>query len=283
MVHDPVISILLEIIVGLLAGLLGGLLGIGGSVIMIPSLAIIFGGRDPSTQHLYQASAMAVNVAVSVPASIRHWKAGALEHRLLRIVLPVALVSIVAGVMLSNLIEGRVLRLGFALFLLYVAATLFLKATRRHPDMHPDHTRITPVRGGLVGLIMGSAAGLLGVGGGVLAVPAAQSFCKVPLRNAIAVSSTAMCITATVGATMKIATLPEHGHPSMEALRIALTMAPSAILGGWWGAKLTHVLPVHAVRWVLLVLILIASWRMASSSRLPEAVSSLVLVPIMTR
>ncbi|MFG0258117.1 MAG: sulfite exporter TauE/SafE family protein [Phycisphaerales bacterium JB043] len=280
--QDPLIATLLEILVGLIAGLLGGLLGIGGSVIMIPSLAIIFGSRDPSTQHLYQASAMAVNVAVSVPASIRHWRAGATHTRLLKLVLPAALVSIVAGVLLSNMIDGRFLRLVFALFLLYVAGTLFLKATRKHPDLHPDHERVTPARGGLVGLIMGSAAGLLGVGGGVLAVPAAQTLCKVPLRNAIAVSSTAMCITASIGATIKITTLPEHGHPAMEALRIALIMTPSAILGGWWGARLTHVLPVHVVRWVLLILLLVAAWRMAISSRPADQASLASQAPIST-
>jgi uncharacterized protein len=263
---EPILISMLEALVGLVAGLLGGLLGIGGSVIIIPSLAIIFGSRDPSTQHLYQASAMAVNVAVSVPAAVRHWHAGAADLRLFRMVLPVALVSIIGGVMLSNQIDGRYLRMVFAIFLVYVALTNILKATRKLPDLHPDQAKITPVRGGIVGLIMGSAAGMLGIGGGILAVPAAQALCRVPLRNAIAVSSAAMCITASVGATLKIWTLPQHNQEISEALRIALTLAPTAMIGAWWGAKLTHVLPIHVVRWVLLVLLLVAAWRMAVSS-----------------
>jgi len=62
-------------LIGLAAGALGGLLGIGGSIIMIPALAIFLG----DDQHLYQAAAMVVNIAVALPAAIRHKRAGALR------------------------------------------------------------------------------------------------------------------------------------------------------------------------------------------------------------
>lgn len=50
--------------VGLLAGVLGGLLGIGGSIILIPGMALAFGSANPESQHLFQASAMMVNVEI---------------------------------------------------------------------------------------------------------------------------------------------------------------------------------------------------------------------------
>ena len=261
---QPLFELLVEAILGLAAGLLGGMLGIGGSVIMIPGLAVLFGRSDPNTQHLYQAAAMAVNVAVSFPAAIRHWREGAMMTALLRIVLPSALVAIVIGVLVSNLLPGQTLRYAFAGFLVYVAINAAIKAVRRTPDHTRELARITLPRGVAVGVVLGFAAGVLGIGGGILAVPLAQALCRVPLRSAIAVSSASMCITAGFGAALKIITLPRWGFEPSEALMLAATMAPTALIGGWFGAKLTHRLPLGAVRAVMLVLLLVAAWRMAS-------------------
>lgn len=265
------IDILAEAAIGLIAGLLGGLLGIGGSVIMIPGLAVVLGARDPSTQHLFQAAAMAVNVAVAAPAAIRHAMHGAINKRLALLVLPTATVFIVVGVLLSNEISGLALRRIFAVFLVYVAISILFKTTRKAPDHAPEHARITPPRAGAVGAVMGFAAGLLGVGGGVLAVPLALTLCRVPLRTAIGVSSAAMCLTATVGATLKITTLGSIGQSPTDALTLAAAMAPTAILGGWLGARLTHRLPLQTVRVVLLVLLVLAAFRMAAPPPTPSA------------
>lgn len=257
-------NLLAELAIGLGAGLLGGLLGIGGSVIMIPALAILLGSRDPNTQHLYQAAAMAVNLAVSVPAAIRHHREGALVPRLLLYIAPVALVCIIGGVLLSNQIDGRSLRLLFAGFLCYVAIVTIIKMYRRTPDHELSEAKITPARAGSVGAVLGGAAGLLGIGGGILAIPLAQGLCKVPLKNAIAVSSATMSITAGVGATLKIATVGQWGFEPRDAILLSLTMAPTAVIGGWFGAKLTHRLPLGIVRVVLIALMLVSAWRMAA-------------------
>ena len=63
-------DIIVQGLIGLLAGLLGGLLGVGGSLIIIPSLIIYlsasgnnYGGQ---TQHLLQAAAMLCNFFVAI-------------------------------------------------------------------------------------------------------------------------------------------------------------------------------------------------------------------------
>ena len=67
-------------VLGLVAGTLGGMLGVGGSLIMIPALVMMF-GREGQTEgfnlHLYQAAAMIVNLFVAIPATLRHRQAGA--------------------------------------------------------------------------------------------------------------------------------------------------------------------------------------------------------------
>ena len=99
----PLIELLQVAVLGLVAGTLGGMLGVGGSTLMLPGLVFILGRPTGTEQHLYQASAMIANVAVSVPAALRHRKAGAMTPAALRWMMPAALVCVVIGVALSNL------------------------------------------------------------------------------------------------------------------------------------------------------------------------------------
>lgn len=250
--------------IGLSAGVLGGMLGIGGSIIMIPALAILFRSADPESQHLYQGAAMAVNVAVSLPAAIRHHKAGVIRADLFRVLLPSAAVAIVLGVIVSNQVSGLTLRRMFAVFLAYAAITELINIARRTPDNPSETARVTPVRSASIGGVMGMAAGILGIGGGVIGVPLMRFICRLPLRQCIGASSAVMCLTAIVGASLKIGTLGEHGYTASEAVILAAALAPTAIIGGRLGAGLTHKLPLNAIRAALIVLLFLASWRMAS-------------------
>jgi len=177
--------------------------------------------------------------------------------------------AIIAGVLLSNRIDGLLLRRVFAVFLVYVAIVSAVKIFRKAPDRSAAEARVTWLRGGAVGVVMGFAAGLLGIGGGVLAVPLAMTLCRLPLRHCIGVSSAAMCFTAAAGAALKIGTLPQHGFEPWQAGVLALTLAPTALLGGWLGAGLTHRLPLAAVRAALVLLLVVAAWRMALPGVVP--------------
>ncbi len=265
------------VLIGMIAGTLGGLLGVGGSVVMIPGLALLYGTGEH--QHLYQASAMAVNVAVALPAARRHHQAGALVPGVLRWMLPAALVAIVLGVLASNLPVfadeqgGRWLGRVLALFLVYVIIVNLLKLRPRvaGQDESLDDARVTPPRCGFVGSVMGATAGLLGVGGGAVAVPLQHSVARVPLRNAIANSSFVMVFSAMIGASLKLATLGGHytgaelTRPAWAtALLFAAVLAPTAILGARLGAKLTHALPLKWVRIAFVCLMIAAAYQMAA-------------------
>ncbi|MEM9021783.1 MAG: sulfite exporter TauE/SafE family protein [Planctomycetota bacterium] len=279
---DPLILLAL-VAVGLLAGTLGGLLGVGGSVVMIPALATLFGTGE--NQHLYQAAAMTVNVAVAIPAAHRHRKAGALAPGVLRWMLPAAVLAIVLGVLASNLpifendTGGKWLGRVLAVFLLYVIAVNLrkLRKPKAQRDTETlDEAKATPTRCGGVGGIMGFTAGLMGVGGGALAVPLQQTLARLPLRNAIANSSFVMVFSAAIGASLKLATLGGHFDPAQpprpawqSALIIAALLAPTAILGARLGAKLTHALPLDHVRVAFVLLMVVAALKMAAIPGLP--------------
>ena len=252
-------------VIGLVAGVLGGMLGVGGSVIIIPGMTIVLG----YDQHLYQAAAMVANVAVSIPATMRHYKARAVMAPVLKKLLPVALITVLAGVAISNLPVfagadgGKWLGRILALFLLYV---IYENVRRLRTNQEP--LAGTPVltlgRTTTVGSAMGLTAGLLGIGGGALAVPLQQVVMKLPLRNCIANSAAIICISATIGSVYKIATLYQHDVAWTDGLLFGFMLAPTAWIGGRFGAILTHRLPLRQVRIAFIALMIVATWRMAA-------------------
>ena len=245
-------------IIGLVAGVLGGLLGIGGSLIIIPALILYFsysvGGYQGDDQHLLQAAAMITNVFVAAPSVLAHWRAGAIMRSVVAWLIPSAIVGIVTGVALSNSTmfareKGAYLAMVLSGFLVYVIGYNLYRMLR--PPLSPDDGEplaAAPKKVICVGLVMGVFAGLLGVGGGAICVPIQQVTLKVPLRRAIANSAATIPFASLVGAIHKNLTLASHGVAISDSLLLAAMLIPTAVVGSYFGGRLTHVLPRRVLR-----------------------------------
>ncbi|MBL1216200.1 MAG: sulfite exporter TauE/SafE family protein [Planctomycetes bacterium] len=273
------------ITIGLAGGLLGGMLGIGGSLVMIPALAVLFGNHyGDQSQHLFQAAAMIVNLVVALAAVGRHWKAGAVRLDAVKGMAPAAFCAIFIGVAASELLDGRVLMRCFAVFLIYVvlmnarkligefkqsssAGSSQQNASPTHGNEDHDRAaqtgRVTVPRSLTVGSVMGFAAGLLGIGGGGIGVPLQQVMFRTPLRHCIGTSTFVICITAGFGAIAKnYALTADETYPLTTSLLLAGALAPGALVGAGFGASLTHRLPVRWVRATFIVLLIVAGTKM---------------------
>lgn len=262
---DPVVLIG----IGLAMGVFGGMLGIGGSLVMIPAL-VLFYGED---QHLYQSASMICNVFVALASIIGHRKAGTLVPAVLRRMIPAAMIGIVLGVALSNVpfFAGRNSYLLARLFGAYLAAVAIYNTARMFatpmPSVNgsdPDAYQ-TPVLKGIatgIGAITGLAAGLLGIGAGSVATPAQQFFLRLPLKRAMSNSASVIVGIAWIGAIYKTATLPRHGIAVSESLFIAACIIPTALLGGFLGGHLMHLMHRHVVRGLFVAVCLAGAWRL---------------------
>ncbi|MBK7404965.1 MAG: sulfite exporter TauE/SafE family protein [Phycisphaerales bacterium] len=265
------LQMLIAAAIGLVAGLVGGLCGIGGSIIMLPALALIFGydDREQTQQHVYIAAALLVNTVVAATAVRTHLRAKAIDKQIVLRLLPPMILSIVGGVVLGNRVDGRIPKLVLVGFLFaFVAWTLFT-AIRRLPEPAPEDQRATGLRLGAIGLVAGVLAGFLGIGGGIVMVPAMQLLARVPLRRAIAASAAAMCVTAPIGAITKFGSLANiidaAGRPLswVHALTLGLTMAVGASIGAPTGARLTHRLRLPHLRLAVAIALGISAAKMA--------------------
>jgi len=250
-------DILVLLSVGLIAGVLGGLLGIGGSIIMIPAMALILKWDF----HLAQAIAMTVNPVVALSATIKHQRNKNISWRSTAYVLPVAIICICVAAWLSNTIPSRWLEFSFGLFLLWVLWDQISCLIGRTSPIIRD-SKQTPIRGAITGGATGTIAGLLGIGGGLVQVPLLNRLCGLQMKHAIGTSSSIMFLTAIFGATVKDMSLPADTPGLAELFSRAVWLVPGAIVGGWCGAVLTNILPIKYIRLIFAILVLFASYKM---------------------
>ncbi len=264
------LDILALLLIGLLAGGAGGLLGVGGSIVMIPAMTEVLG----PDQHLYQAAAMIVNFFVVVPAVVQHRRARAIELSTVRRLMPMALVAVLLGVGVSELSffsgEGEArLRGLFGVFLLLMAGYDLYRLFRREGSTIDRGSigggGLSWARAAAVAVPTGLVAGLLGVGGGLLAVPLQRRILRIPIRTAIANSATIIIATSLFGAAAKnYAFVTGHGH-TLQSFLLAAVLTPTAIVGALFGSRLTHRLPLKWVKALFFALLIIAGLRLTWS------------------
>lgn len=260
-------DILLIAAFGLIGGSLGGLLGLGGAVFAIPALTLAFGPN----QHLYQASALIMNIFVAAAATSKHRGRGTIRADVAPVAATASAAAALLGVFTSNLIPAEPLMALFGLFLCYCAASEVVSLALRKPDTPASEPPQRPSRAlaAGIGALGGFAAGLLGIGGGALMVPLFRKSLRLPIREAVANSAVVMIVACAIAATAKNASIQSLLSPTGDPLTVssslwlAALLAPTATLGGMVGAMLVYRLPLGATRVALALLLGFAGIRMA--------------------
>jgi uncharacterized membrane protein YfcA len=203
----------------LVAGTLGTLLGLGGGVILVPLLTLVF---RIELETAVAASAIAV-VANSLSASGVYLRARTTNVRLALILLVSTTAGALAGGLLVVSLPDAVTKGLFALLLLYVA---FVMARRRAPVVASSVEVVLPpdprgLRGRYQDLsvnqivdyvprrlavgvpassLAGVASGMFGIGGGPITVPLLTIVMGVPVKAAASTSSFMVGLTASASA-----------------------------------------------------------------------------------
>ncbi len=261
------------LLIGALAGVLGGALGIGGGLVMIPALVLVFGTRlyGVNSFHLFKLAALATAVVLSVPAVCQHARAGAIVRSMIPGIVVFALLGVALGVLGASWFTDshtKTLRHVFGGFMLLAVAAKLWQA-RLGPDGPYTPGAACPVAGrrwrtgAIVGLPAGLIGGLLGVGGGIWAVPAQSCILHIRLPSAIANSACMIIALAAAGAILQAFAVDHMTGISVgQGLWLALWLAPGAVAGGWFGGRLAHRLPIGWLRAVFYLLLAITGARL---------------------
>ncbi|MCE5331548.1 MAG: sulfite exporter TauE/SafE family protein [Bacteroidales bacterium] len=240
------------LILGIIAGILSGLFGIGGGIVMVPSLIVIF-GMDILDANATSLAAMLLPVgALGVWA---YYKAGLINIKdSLWISLGLFLGSFAGGELAVNISENLLAKL-YAAILLYIAVSYFDIPRYFKTKKKPEPINCSNVQKPfwayiLVGIGAGIFAGLFGKGGGIIIVPLLIGIFHYDPKAAAATSLAALQLPVGLPSVLIYA---HDGH--LNILYAAL-IAVGILAGAFFGSKLGVRLPSAMFKKVYAVFLL---------------------------
>lgn len=242
---------------GFASGVLSGMFGVGGAVVTTPGIRAL--GASP-------IEAVGSTVPAILPGAIsgtyRYSKAGLVNWRTGLTCGFVGAATAALGAVVSDHVNGHVLMVLTAVLLLISGVSIFRSGMVR-PDMPslladpvpaddteidldvlpdpPTHTTTSFGYLAAIGAGAGLLAGFLGVGGGVVMVPAFTAILKVPIKEAVASSLVAVAI-------FSVPALVTHGILGHIDWGFAVLLTLGVIPGAQVGSRVTMGSSDHVVR-----------------------------------
>jgi uncharacterized membrane protein YfcA len=258
----------------LIAGFLGSLLGLGGGIIIIPTLTLLMG---IDIKYAIGASIVSV-IATSSGSAIAYLKDKITNVRVGMFLEIATTTGALTGAFIAGLVSTKYLYIIFGLLLLYSAFNMFKKRKQELPkdfESHPIalklklpgsyydkaiseeiHYNVTGVYGGFgMMYVAGVISGLLGIGSGVFKVIAMDSFMKLPMKVSTATSNFMIGVTAAASAAIYLS----RGDIDPK---IAAPVALGVLIGASIGTKIMQRLKSSTLRMIFIPVLLYVSIQM---------------------
>jgi uncharacterized protein len=251
------------LILGTIAGILSGLFGIGGGIVMVPSL-IAFFGMDILNANATSLAAMLLPVGILGVRS--YYKAGLINIReSLWIALGLFSGSFIGGELAVSINEA-VLGKFYVGILFYIALNyldIFSYFRKKKKQPFPLPTNATPPQPFwmfiLVGVGAGIFAGLFGKGGGIIIVPLLTGLFHYDAKAAAATSLAALLLPVGLPSVIIYA---NEGHLNiLYAGLIALGLLIGSLIGSNLAVKLPSALFKKAYALFLLIIAMYMGYR----------------------
>lgn len=191
------ILFLFYLIIGASAGILSGLIGVGGGVIIVPSLAYIFQSHQLAqgeSMHLAIGTSLAVMIVNTARSFMAHIKYKIHFRDCYFLLLPGVIVGTVGGAIAAHFLQSRTLSILFGISLVLVAVKMLF--SNKHHEYRPALNRALTR---FFGLFVGVTSSILGLGGGTFTVPYLTHF-NITMRQAVVVAVITGLTIATIGA-----------------------------------------------------------------------------------
>ncbi len=250
--------------IGAVVGILAGLLGVGGGLVIVPTLVFSLGSlgvQSDVIMHLALGTSLASIMFTSISSFMAHHRRGAVHWDIVRKISIGIMTGTFIGSYFASLLSTTILKGFFVIFLYFVAYQMLSKK-------NPKPSRDLPGVAGMFGMgnVIGVVSSLVGIGGGSLSVPF-MVWCNVAVHHAIGTSAAIglpIAIAGTVGYVFNgygVENLPPYsiGYVYLPGLfgiaAISVLMAPL-------GVKLSHSLPVGRLKKIFTYLLFIVATKL---------------------
>ena len=263
-------DILMLMLCGSISGFLAGLLGIGGGMILVPFMILVFNHLGFSQEvivHMAIATGMCTILFTTSSAIWAHHKHGSIDWKLVAALSPGMIFGgLIGGSELFEALKTSWLSLFFAVFIVYTSIQMLL-------NKKPKAGRDLPGALGLFsfGGFAGALASLVGAGGAFITIPF-MLWCNVKPHTAMATSS-GLGLPVAAAATLGYM-YGSWGNPNLPAGSMGFVYLPAvacivvvSIFTAPFGAKLARKLDIAQLKRVFGVMLLLLAAFMFNESR----------------
>lgn len=241
------------IAVGFLVGTVGTLIGAGGGFILVPLLILTHPGFSPE---VITAISIAIVGCNAISGSIAYARLGRIDYKAGLLFAAFTVPGSILGVYTTQYIPKTIFNVAFGLLLILLAFFLFVKkvAALSIPAELPrgNHWKYHSLQdregtgyryyynqhtGILVSIVVGYLSPVLGIGGGIIHVPALVNWLRFPVFIATATSHFILAIMATVSVIVHII---NGNYDDPYVLRMVIGLSIGVIAGAQLGAFLSH-------------------------------------------
>ena len=240
---------------GLLAGFASGLFGVGGGIVIVPALTLL-AGFPPK---LASGTSLTAIIPISLAGVVGYATAGEIDWAVAGLVTLGSLAGALAGTRWLRTLSGPALQWAFAALMVVTAVRLVLGGEGNAPGR--GGLTVAAVASLLVlGFVAGVLAGLLGVGGGIVIVPALTIAFGVPLVLAKGTSLAVILPTSVLG-TLR------NRSAGLTALRPAAVVGLAGVLSALLASQLSLDLDPHLSARLFAALLVAVAVRLVLTAR----------------
>lgn len=255
---------------GSATGFAAGLLGVGGGMLLVPFLTMLFTAKHVPLEHVVHmaiATSLATILFTSLSSVRAHDQRGAVLWQVVKFLAP--------GILLGSLLGAQIAgRLPTAWIALLFAVFVGVSATRMIFDRKPKPERELPAAPGMFGMggAIGFVSSLVGAGGAFISIPFMVR-CNVKMHNAVATSAALgfpIAAAGTVGYVVSGWSTPNLPPGSLGFIYVPalLAVAAASVLTAPLGARVAHALNTRRLKRIFAgLLYLLAGYMLWKSYR----------------
>jgi uncharacterized protein len=253
-------------LIGLFVGAFGTLIGAAGGFLLVPILLFLYPQESPTT-----ITSITLTVAFfnSLSGSLAYGRLKRIDYRSGILFSMASIPGAIIGANLTNLLSRELFQILFGVTLLLASVYLIMRPERRVLYLNTTNHSLRTIkdncgnsftysfprfRGLLIAFVIGLISGLLGIGGGIIHVPALTQLLCFPVHIATATSH------FVVAATTFSAVITHIVNGAFtDGLRRVAVLSAGAIVGAQLGARFSQRVPgVLIVRLLAIGLAIVA-------------------------
>ncbi|UCH85967.1 MAG: sulfite exporter TauE/SafE family protein [Dehalococcoidia bacterium] len=256
---------------GLVVGCFGAIIGVGGGFILVPILLLAYPDDDPA---IITSISLAVVFFTALSGSLGYARLRRIDYRTGLAFAVATLPGAIVGATATNWLPRQAFDLTFGLLLIavsiYIATRAGAMGSRRLASLRPSAQRTLTDSAGVtydysfnrglgitISFFVGFIASFLGIGGGIIHVPAMVGLLDFPAHVATATSVFILVFTALAGTAVHIV-----DGSLAEGWARMIPLAVGVVAGAQIGARLSGRLPAGVIVRLLAVALFVVAIRL---------------------